>query len=159
MDGMMALRGDNITGLPEAILNHEGRLSAAEQAMRDRPSHEKLNVMFNDLRRDLVSKVDATEAHTRDMLDGLKAEMNDRVSTLQLNLTNAFQQMADTAAQKAVERQRAAEKQAREEVENKAKDAVRGVRLTMGGTGTIVGGVITILVLFVCKAVFGWSPF
>lgn len=159
MDGMMSMRSDGLIALPDAILNHEGRLSAAEQAMRDRPSHEKLNVMFNDLRRDLISKVDASEAHTRDMLEGLKSEMNERVTTLQLQLTQAFNSMAESAAEKAVEKQRLAEKKARDEIESKAKDAVRGLRLVFIGVGPLVGGALAIVALFGIKQMTGWSLF
>jgi hypothetical protein len=159
MDGMMGMRNDGLTSLPEAILNHEGRISSAEAALREKVGHEKLNGMFNDLRRDLLAKADGTEAHTRDMIDGFESKVDARISTLQLNLTNAFQQMADTAAQKAVERQRAAEKQAREEVENKAKDAVRGVRILIFAVGPFAGGILALLGLLAVNALTGWSPF
>jgi Fe2+ transport system protein B len=157
MDGFMGR--DGMTGLPDAILAHEGRLSAAEQAIRERVTYEKLNNALNDLRRDLGLKIEQSEKHTGEKIDKLGSENQARMMQQQLQLTSAFQAMADSAAEKAVEKQREAERKAREEIDNKARDASRGIRITMGSVGTILGGVIAIVVLFVCKAVFGWSPF
>jgi len=157
MDGFMGREG--MTSLPDAILQHEGRLSAAEQAIRERVSYEKLNNALNEFRKDFIAKIDQSEKHTGEKIEKSDAQHAQRMSAQQIQLMQSFQTMAESAAEKAIEKLRLAEQKAREEIENKAKDAARGIRVTMGGVGTIFGGVIAIVVLFVCKAVFGWSPF
>lgn len=148
---------DGITGLPDAILQHEGRLSAAEQAIRERVSHEKLNHAINGLNKDVSAKIEASERHTGDKIDKLDAQNEKRLTALQLQLTQAFQAMAESAAEKAVEKQRLAEKKAREEVDQKAKDAVRGVARLMWAVGPLCGGAAVVAVYLFAKHVLGWS--
>lgn len=127
------------TNTADALIHLAGRLGGIEQALRGVVTHEKLMTTWNDLRRDVQGMVRDNEIHVRGAIDASEVRADKRIQDLQgaLEVAATNRQLAtDTMiASKialAVEAAFAAEKtrqeEARKEIDNKAKDAVRGVR-------------------------------
>lgn len=150
---------EGITGWGDALMQIASRMGAAEATLKEKVSHEKLMETYNGLRRDVQGMVRDSETHLKGAIEAVDAQNAARNAELLRSLDSMFSARVDGAVTKALAAQREAERQAREDVENKSKDAVRGIRLLMTGGGSILGGGIVLLLLFIAKSVFGWSPF
>lgn len=124
----------------EAMIHLASRLGGIEQALRGVVTHEKLMTTWNDLRRDVQGMVRDNEIHVRGAIDASEVRADKRIQDLQSALETAAtnrQTATDTllaskiagAVSAAFEAEKKREEEARKEIDNKAKDAARGVRL------------------------------
>lgn len=142
--------------MSEAMLEMASRMGAVEQGLKDKPSSNDVQRSLNELGRDFRSAMGQMETHFREMLAADRAEAEKRTTAMQLQLTNGFQAMAESAATKAIDKQRADEQKARQDIENKAKDAVRGMRLMMWAGGPVGGMVLLAAVYSAGRFVLHW---
>ncbi len=158
------------TNTNDALIHLAIRLGGMEQAIRGSVTHDKLITILNDQRKEITVTVRDSEAHIKNMMEAQAALNATRQQELQQaqasRLNEHFTTLDSMLSGKVVEavelvmaKRDQAEKKAREEIDNKAKDATRGFRLVMSGGGAIVGGALMLLGLFILKMTMGWSPF
>lgn len=158
------------TNRDDAMLHLATRLGGIEQALRGVVTHEKLMQTWNDLRRDVAGLVRDNETHVRGMIETsdtradkrsqeLQAAQDRRHTELLTSLDRMMNAKVDAAVEKRLKDRDDAEAKARKEIDNKAKDAVRGWRALFSGGGAIFGIALAVLALFVLKTTFNWSPF
>lgn len=158
------------TSREDALIHIAIRLGGLEKAFSGAVTHEKLTNILNDHRRELGTTVRDSEAHIRGMIESADTRADKRSQDLQSaqdkrigewfqSLDRMIGEKVVGAVKTAIEERDKAEAKAREQVENKAKDAVRGFRLVMAGKNAIIGGGLVLVGLFVLKMTFGWSPF
>lgn len=142
------------------------RLGAMEQAIRQGVTHEKLMVTYNDLRRDVNDAIKAGNEANKQLLAQQRSVDDQRFKDLYSHLERrdvererSFNERIPSVVREALDKERAAEARARQDVDNKAKDAVRGFRLVMAGKNAVIGAGLIVVGLFVAKTLFGWSPF
>lgn len=143
----------------DAMIYLASRLGGIEQALRGNVTHEKLMQTWNDLRRDVQGMVRDNEVHVRGMIEASDTRADKRIQDLQLALEQVFSNRIPAAVKSEFKAEKEREDEARKQVENKAKDAVRGFRLVMAGKNAIIGGGFVLAALFVLKMTFGWSSF
>jgi len=112
--------------------------------------------VFNDLQRFFGTELRDVEQHVRDMLAGQNAANDKRFDDMQKAISSAFGGLIDGAVTKAIDAERAREAKAREDVENKAKDAVRGLRLMMWAVQPMIGGALVVGMYLIGKFVLHW---
>lgn len=113
----------------DAMIHLSIRLGAMEQAIRQGVTHEKLMVTYNDLRRDVNEAIRQGNDTTKQTLIEQRRVDDQRFNDLYAHLDRMFSDRVPGVVKTELDKERAAEKRAREEVENKAKDAVRGFRI------------------------------
>lgn len=140
-----------------SLLDQSSRLGAIEQLVAERPTFKQLMDSNNELRREIGAKIDRAE-ESRAKADEQRAKQAEAQNeNLKLTLGNQQSAMIEQAVAKALEARRAQEAQAREEVQNKAQDAVRGVQILVNSQGWL--NVILILALAVIIANNVWKFF
>lgn len=154
----------------DSMLLLASKLGAVEQALRTVVTHEKLISILNEQRKEIIGSVRDSEVHLKSVVEtqsvlndkrhtDLQSAQDRRINELFTSLDRMMADKVGGAVETAFKARDAAEAKARLEIENKAKDAVRGFRLVMAGKNAIIGGVLVVLALFVVKMTFGWSPF
>ncbi len=158
------------TNSGEALIHLAIRLGGMEQAIRGSVTHDKLITILNDQRKEITVTVRDSEAHIKGMLEShaaLNATRQQELQQAQAARLNEHHATLDTmittkvveAVEHVMAKREKAEAKAREEIDNKAKDATRGFRLVMSGGGAVLGGALMLLGLFILKMTLGWSPF
>jgi len=148
----------------EAMIHLASRLGGIEQALRGVVTYEKLMTTWNDLRRDVQGMVRDNEIHVRGAIDASEVRADKRIQDLQGALETAATQRQtatdamianriDLAVAAAFEAQKVRESDARREIENKAKDAARGVRIFASSLPPLIAGV------FVAAGFVAWMWF
>ena len=139
----------------EAMIHLASRLGGIEQALRGVVTHEKLMTTWNDLRRDVQGMVRDNEIHVRGAIDASEVRADKRIQDLQGALETAATQRQtatdamianriDLAVAAAFEAQKVRESDARREIENKAKDAARGVRIFASTMPPLITAIVLI---------------
>lgn len=143
-DGIM----DPIIPTSDAMIRIAAQLGAVEQSLRSVVTHEKLINILNEQRKEVITSVRDSEVHVKDTLNAQSIQTDKRLQDMQIasdkrmaDLTLAIDGMLHNrvgAALKAAldERDKDLAK-ARTEIENKAKDAVRGFKLLMTAASPI----------------------
>lgn len=163
--------GEYATPLPpmpstreDAMIHLSIRLGAMEQAIRQGVTHEKLMVTYNDLRRDVNEAIRSGNEANKQMLAQQREVDDQRFKDLYAHLDRrdsdrekSFNDRIPGFVRTALDKERADEARARLEVDNKAKDAARGVRTIFGSTGAIFGGVIVVAAFLFAKYILHWS--
>jgi len=156
MDGSDGRRDRGGHGLTSDVMHLGVRLGAAEADLKQRVTFEKMMTVFNDLQRFFGTELRDVEQHVRDMLAGQNAANDKRFDDMQKAISSAFGGLIDGAVTKAIDAERAREAKAREDVENKAKDAVRGLRLMMWAVQPMIGGALVVGMYLIGKFVLHW---
>lgn len=154
----------------DSMLLLASKLGAVEQALRSVVTHEKLITILNDQRREIIGSVHDSEKHLKGVVEtqsilndkrhtDLQTAQDRRINELFTSLDRLLAEKVGTAVKTAFEARDAEVAKARKEVEDKAKDAVRGFRLVMAGKNAFIGAAVIVIGLFVAKTIFGWSPF
>ena len=134
------------TNSGEAVLHIFSRLTAVEQYMRHVATQDRLNSVQNELRRDFGAMLDKSEAHYKDLQAVSDERADRRQEDLQKYLEGVFNSRIPLAVKTEVEAERQRQTEARKEIDNKAKDSVRGVRLVAWSLGPIGGGLVVAVI-------------
>ena len=137
-----------VSSIPDGLIQIATRLGGVETALRGSVTHEKLIVILNDNRRELVSVVRDSETHVKDTLEAqsnlndrrqadMQASQDRRITDLFTSLDRMIVDKVTKAVTDALSARDEAEAKARASLENKTKDTVRPLRLAMWVLGPI----------------------
>lgn len=139
--------------IADSMIQLAVRLGGMEQALRSNVSHEKLTTILNDHRRELAGQMRDLETHLRGTLDSHSAKNDKRQAELtqaqDRRITDLFSSLDRMLAEKvggavrdAMNMRDEQEERARKEIDNKAKDAARGIRLFAQTMPPLVTGIV-----------------
>ena len=134
------------TNSGEAVLHIFSRVTAIEQYVRHVATQDRLNTVQNELRRDFGAMLDKSEAHYKDLQAAADERADRRHADLQKYLEGIFESRIPLAVGVALDAEKKRQSEARQEIDNKAKDSVRGVRILMWSLGPISGGLLVLVV-------------
>ena len=152
------------TSTVEGLIHIAGRLGSLEQALRGNVTHEKLTIILNEHRRELSGNVRDLETHIRGMLDSHTANHDKRQSEIQQasdrrvsdlfeSLDRMLGEKVGGAVRDSMKARDEANEKARKEIDDKAKDAARGVRIFASSLPPLIAGV------FVAAGFVAWMWF
>jgi hypothetical protein len=144
-DGEVVARSEVLNSL----LDQAARLGAIEQLVEERPSYKQLMDSNNELRRELGTKIDKNS-------EALSKHFSGEIENLKLTMGNQQTAMIVQAVNAALEARRIQEAQAREDVNNKARDTVRGVQLLVNSQGWLNVILVLVLIGLGANTVFKW---
>lgn len=117
-----------ITSFGEAVLDLVGRVGSIEAAVKQAPTHEKLNTLFNDQRRDFAARLDNSEKHVATLIEKQDLAARDRERERQERQKEAIALAAKQAAKEALAEQREIEAKAQGEVRKSDAELDKRIR-------------------------------
>lgn len=134
------------TNSGEAVLHIFSRLTAVEQSMRFVATQDRLNTVQNELRRDFGAMIDKSEVHYKDLQAASDERADRRQADLQTYLESVFTNRIPLAVKAEFEAEKQRQADARKEIDNKARDSVRGVRILAWSLGPLGGGLVVAVI-------------
>lgn len=145
----------------DALIHLAIRMGAIEQALRGQVTHEKLITILNEQNRDVRTTIRDSEGRLTTIIEANNQLTEKRQTDAHSaqgrrtdELFNSLDMMLDAKVGGAVERafkaRDEAEAKVRTEIDNKAKDAARGIRIIASTMPPLLGG------LAVAAGFIGW---
>jgi hypothetical protein len=120
--------GSEALSIDALMLNMVSRMGAMEQAIRQAPTHEKLGLMFNEVRRDFGERFTSSEGHVRTLIEKYESDNQQRTTANNVQMQGWASSAAKAAAKEALAEQRQIEAEARAAVQKSDEDLERRIR-------------------------------
>lgn len=152
----------------KSLMDHSSAIGGLKQMVEERPSFKQLMESNNELRRELGAKIDKSNEllgkqfsvdieNLKLTLSAQQGSMLDQAIARAMEAKRANDSaMIDQAVAKALEAERARESKARADIDNKAKDAVRGVKLMVTSQSWMIVLLVVTVAALVANNIFKW---